>query len=223
LKRLVVNADDFGHSDPVNAGVIDAYERGIVTSASLMVRRSAAEAAAAYARAHPELGLGLHVELGEWEHRNGTWVASHETAADDVESEVAAQLARFRELVDREPTHLDSHQHVHRRDPARSALLRLGRELGVPVRHFGDARYIGDFYGQTDTGGPLPERVTPAALVAILRSLPEGTSELCCHPGKGEIPTSSYGAERERELRALCDPAVRAAVDEAGIVLATFE
>ncbi len=70
-RRLIVNADDFGHSAAVNAGVVEAHERGLVTSASLMVRRPAAAAAAAYARSRPELGLGLHVELGEWVYADG--------------------------------------------------------------------------------------------------------------------------------------------------------
>ena len=48
---LIVNADDFGQSPGVNAGVIEAHERGIVTSASMMVCWPAAAGAADYARA----------------------------------------------------------------------------------------------------------------------------------------------------------------------------
>ena len=51
-RYLIVNADDFGLSPGVNRGVVQAHERGIVTSASLMVRQPAAGAAAACARAH---------------------------------------------------------------------------------------------------------------------------------------------------------------------------
>jgi predicted glycoside hydrolase/deacetylase ChbG (UPF0249 family) len=50
-RYLIVNADDFGQSHGVNRGVIEAFENGIVTSASLMVRWPAAVEAAAYARA----------------------------------------------------------------------------------------------------------------------------------------------------------------------------
>ena len=56
---LIVNADDFGQSPGVNRGIIEAHEHGIVTSASLMVRWPAAASAAAYAREHARLGLGL--------------------------------------------------------------------------------------------------------------------------------------------------------------------
>ena len=71
-RTLIVNADDFGLSPGVNAGVARTHEEGIVTSASLMVRQPAAEEAAAYARATPALGVGLHVDLGEWVWQDGT-------------------------------------------------------------------------------------------------------------------------------------------------------
>src|SRR5437762_1183195 len=116
---LIVNADDFGLSAGVNRGIIEAHERGIVTSASLMVRWPAVAAAAAYAREHPALGVGLHLDLGEWEYSNGDWVARYEVVPLDDAAAVAAeagrQLAAFRGLMGRDPDHLDSHQHVHLR------------------------------------------------------------------------------------------------------------
>src|SRR5919199_1733575 len=116
-RALIVNADDFGLSPGINAGVAAAHERGIVTSASLMVRWPAAGEAAAYARAHPALSLGLHVDLGEWAYRDGAWVQLYQVVPEDdraaVAEELSRQLAAFRALVGRHPTHLDSHQHVH--------------------------------------------------------------------------------------------------------------
>lgn len=60
MKRLIVNADDFGLSPEVNAGVIRAHRDGILGSASLMVAELAAEAAAELARHNPALDVGLH-------------------------------------------------------------------------------------------------------------------------------------------------------------------
>ena len=177
-KVLIVNADDFGHSTEVNAGVIRAHEHGIVTSTSLMVRRPAVDEAVAYARSRPQLAVGLHLEL--------------EGAAAEVE----AQLERFVALVGRNPTHLDSHHHAHLREPARSAVIDAGRRLGVPVRHFDPrVRYMGSFYGQTG--------IAAEDLCAIVRSLEDGITELGCHPAVGAVPGSSYSTEREQELAAL--------------------
>jgi chitin disaccharide deacetylase len=216
-KYLIVNADDFGQSPGVNQGIIKGYEEGIVTSTSLMVRWPAAAAAAAYALAHPALSVGLHLDLSEWAYRDGAWAPLYEVVALDdaaaVAAEVSRQLAAFRRLAGREPTHIDSHQHAHKEEPVRSILAGVARELRVPLRHFSDEiRYYGGFYGQMDQGLPYPEGITVTALIAILASLPSGITELGCHPAEGNDLDTMYGAERNVELKTLCDPRVRAAL-----------
>ena len=224
---LIVNADDFGQTPGVNRGVVTCHEHGIVTSASLMVRWPAAAEAAAYARDRPGLSVGLHFDLGEWAYRDGEWVLLYEVARPDdrtaVAREAARQLAAFRELVGRDPSHLDSHQHVHREEPARSVLQELARGLGVPLRHFSPAvRYRGDFYGQAGKGWPYPEGIRVEALVALLRSLPPGTTELGCHPGEGDDAPSMYRHERALEVQTLCDSRARGALAAEGIALCSF-
>jgi predicted glycoside hydrolase/deacetylase ChbG (UPF0249 family) len=227
-RLLIVNADDFGLSRGVNAGVIRAHERGIVTSASLMVRWSAAAEAAAYARASKSLSLGLHIDLGESTVEDGAWVPLYEVLAgeepDAVEAEVRSQLQSFRDLVGRDPTHLDSHQHAHRSEPAAGAALReLARELGVPLRDdSSDVRYYGGFYGQAGPGEALPGAITVERLIEILRELPPGITELSCHPGEGRDIDSLYRDEREVEVSVLCDRRVRAAIESEGIALRSF-
>jgi predicted glycoside hydrolase/deacetylase ChbG (UPF0249 family) len=226
-RYLIVNADDFGQSSGINQGIVRAYEHGVVTSASLMVRWSSSAQAAAYARIHPDLSVGLHVDLGEWAHRDGTWEAVYEVVSTQdaaaVRQEVANQLAAFRRLVGRDPTHIDAHQHVHRSEPVQSVALDLAVGLGVPLRdHSPDVRYVGDFYGQTGKGSPLPRAITVGAMLEILAELPAGITELGCHPGEGRSIDSTYGSERERELEVLCDPRVRRALAAQAIELASF-
>ena len=80
--------------------------------------------------------------------------------------QIVRQVVRFQELMGRDPTHLDSHQHVHRRDPARSALTAVAGALGVPLREADPRlRYSGAFYGQTADGEPWPDAITVAGLV----------------------------------------------------------
>ena len=225
-RRLVVNADDLGRSEAINRGVIRTHREGIVTSASLMVRYAAAAPAAAAARAHPGLGLGLHLDLGEWEYSDGEWRSVYDVARTDdaaaVEEELARQLAEFERLVGAPPTHIDSHQHVHRDEPVRSAVARAAALLGVAVRHAPGVRYCGAFYGQGRHGVALPELITAQALVALVGDLAPGVTELCCHPAEAVDFESSYAAERALELRALCDPAVPRAIDEHGVRLCSF-
>jgi predicted glycoside hydrolase/deacetylase ChbG (UPF0249 family) len=222
-RYLIVNADDFGRTAGVNRGIQKAHEDGIVTSASLMVRWPAAEEAAAYARAHPELSTGLHLDLGEWTHAAGEWYQVDQGPATALDEALNEQLDRFRELVGRDPTHLDSHQHVHREEPVASLAQQLARDLGVPLRSFSEAvRYEGGFYGQTSTGDSDPEAISVERLVSLVTALPPGTTELGCHPGDPVDLESSYRAERAREVETLCDPRLREALDAAGIELRSF-
>jgi chitin disaccharide deacetylase len=227
-RALIVTADDFGRTPEINAGVIAAHRDGIVTSASLMVRWPAAAAAVELAREHAGLSLGLHVDLGEWswDEQDGWQPVYQAVDGEDgqaVSEEAARQLAAFRSLTGADPTHIDSHQHVHRSEPARSVLLAVAQKLGVPLRG-DDARvhHCPAFYGQTAEGAPLPELITPEALMATIRSLPGGVSELGCHPGEGAGMPTAYDRERADELRALCDPRVRACLADEDVSLISF-
>lgn len=215
MRRLIVNADDFGRSTNVNRGIALAHERGIVTSTSLMVDWPAAQEAAVYAGDHPRLAIGLHLDLDRWSAGGGSRAS--------VEREIERQLAAFQSLMRRAPTHLDSHHHVHRREPARAAAARAGSRLRIPVRECtAGIAYHGEFYGRSESGAPLPDAITLEALIAVIRELPSGTAELGCHPAAGPELDSSYAAERPLELAVLCDPRARAVALEQGIELCSF-
>ena len=226
---LIVNADDFGLSPGINAGIRRAHEHGIVTSASLMVRGAAAEEAVAYARSNRELSVGLHVDLGEWVWRAEEWTVAYQVVppqdAHAVSDEVHAQLDRFRKLVGKDPTHLDSHQHVHitlEREAAKVFSL-LADDLGVPLRRRTNGlTYCGDFYGQTEQGEPIPEAIGVGNLIRVIRALEPGATELCCHPGEGSDFDSSYRSEREREVATLCDPRVSEELKRERVELRSF-
>ena len=225
-RRLIVNADDFGQSDGVNRGVVRCHETGILTSASLMVRWPAARSAADYARAHPDLAVGLHLDLGEWTCENGRWFPLYEVIARDdeiaVRAEVDRQLTAFRALMGCDPTHLDSHQHAHHEEPVRSAVLDVAIRCGIPVRGCQPAvTYRGDFYGQTN-GQPCHEMLTVEYLTALLDTFEEGITELGCHPALGVDLQSVYLAEREREVTVLCDERIRTAIERQEIALVSF-
>jgi len=226
-RYLIVNGDDFGLTTGVNEGIVEAHEKGVLTSTSLMVRRPAARDAAVLAKAHPGLGIGLHVDLGEWVYEGGAWTRVEEVVSDEdresIAAEVLDQLRTFRRLLDRDPTHLDSHQHVHRDEPTRGILTDLAARLGIPLRGYTPGvSHCGAFYGQTGIGEPLPELIGVENLVRILEGLPAGVTELGCHPGNGHDPSLAYGPERSREVRTLCDPRVAEAIRTLGLELRSF-
>jgi len=224
---LVVNADDFGREPGINQGIIEAHERGIVTSASLMVRWPSARTAADASRSLPNLALGLHIDLGEWISMRGHWIARYEVVDTNVraavENEVARQLTDFRRLVGRDPTHLDSHQHVHHEEPTRSVMSRMAQQLDIPLRGVTPGiHFCGAFHGQTAEGEPIPNAIILAGLRALLTELPTGWSELGCHPGVGQDLPPPYQREREDEVAVLCNPSTRAALSAERIRLASF-
>lgn len=191
---LIVNADDLGMTAPVNDGIFAAHEGGIVTSASLMVARPAAEEAAEALARFPDLAVGLHLELGEGEFQH--------------------QLERFRELTGRDPTHVDSHKHVHETEPEIGATAEaIAAELGVPLRNRA-VRYEGGFYGR--------EAISVEHLTALIEGLPPGWTELGCHPAAGPVPSSSYDAERQVELGTLRAPGVKNLLNVTSVQLCSF-
>ena len=101
-----------------------------------------------------------------------------------VEAEVRGQLARFRALTGRDPTHLDSHQHVHNWESVTEVFQRLATQLGVPLRHhIGGVAYCGDLYGHDEHGLPIPEAITPAALMRDHREPGPGCDRAGLPPG----------------------------------------
>jgi predicted glycoside hydrolase/deacetylase ChbG (UPF0249 family) len=225
-RSLIVNADDLGLSSETNRGIFHAHAHGIVTSASLMVRRAAAAEAVELSRAHPRLSLGLHVDLGEWSYDNGEWRKLFEVVPNDdlaaVEAEIRRQIDSFRQMVGRNPTHLDSHQNIHRDQPLRRIFLRVARQLRLPLRFFNpEVNFCGEFYGRSKNGA-FAEGITVENLRRIIRTLPPGVTELFCHPGFDTEIDPAYSAERVQEVNALCDPNVRAELEREGVTLTAY-
>jgi chitin disaccharide deacetylase len=245
-KRLIVNADDLGRTPGVNEGIVRAHQEGIVTSATLMVNYAAAEAVPEAAARCPGLGIGLHLaltggkaalpadEIPSLADAQGNLPPRPEGLAhvrpEHVLAEARAQLKRFRALMGREPTHLDTHHHTHRLPSVFEAVVTLAWETGLPVRNVSEQaaralqrenipttdRFVETFH---DDG------VTLENLLAILDAVRPGTTELMCHPARVDPElraSSSYAAPREKELALLTDREVRHAMQALGISLVHF-
>ncbi|MGN6870174.1 MAG: ChbG/HpnK family deacetylase [Solirubrobacteraceae bacterium] len=213
MARLIVNADDFGLTFGVSQGIVEAHVEGIVTSTSLMVDAPAAERAVELAGEHPGLSIGLHF-------------VDDSPALDQpghAAREFARQLERFRALMSREPTHVDSHHHVHVK--RMSTFTPLVEPLGVPLRGDGRVPYLGAFFAHPQRGVIDHDRIRVPFLLRLLGEISpdDDLVELGCHPGRvTEELHSSYTDEREIELATLTEPDLAARIEALGLTLATY-
>jgi predicted glycoside hydrolase/deacetylase ChbG (UPF0249 family) len=138
-KQLVVNADDFGLTPDVNAGIVEAHRDGILTAATLMANGDAFEDAVRLARQTPGLDIGCHLVLigghslltkQAFPATVAQLVAALATRRIRVYDELAAQMHRIVDAGVR-PSHLDTHKHTHLAPPVLDAVARLAEEFGV--------------------------------------------------------------------------------------------
>jgi chitin disaccharide deacetylase len=152
VRRLIVNADDFGLTAGVNRAILEAHERGIATSATLMARGAAFSDAVQLA---PErLSVGCHVLLIDGNPvldprqvptlaagPNGTDFERDITgfairalrgrlAAHEIEAEATAQIRKLQAAGVR-VSHLDTHKHTHIFPQVLQPLLRAAKACGV--------------------------------------------------------------------------------------------
>ena len=157
MKHLIVNADDFGLAGGVNRGILEAFQRGGLGSATLMATGEAFDDAAALAALNPGLGVGVHLALvgvrpvsppdripslvdasGRlWptlETFLGRWV-TRRIRREDVTREIEAQIEKIL-AAGIQPTHLDTHKHTMVLPGVMALLADSCRRLGVPAVRF---------------------------------------------------------------------------------------
>ena len=149
--RLIVNADDFGFSEGVTQGIIEAHAAGSVTSTSIMANGIAWQFAVARARAARTLGVGLHLNLVQGrpllrvpsltDARTGEFHSLGELASrallrridrEELEAETRAQIERVRS-AGIALTHLDGHRHAHVLPGIFGTVARVTSEAGIRV------------------------------------------------------------------------------------------
>lgn len=279
MKRLIVNADDFGLHTQINKGIIKGYREGFITSTSIMPSAPAYEEAVALAKAEPGLGIGIHLTLvggvapvlpvnkvrslvdddGVFLPDYGAFAKRYYTggvAASELEAELRAQLERAMS-AGINITHIDSHQHLHVLPLLNKLVLKLSseyniRRMRIPCEPYffkggfeaGLGRMIGkcglsfcaslaamgakangisypdSFFGML-AGGNLNE----VLIANILRSLPDGTSEIMTHPGlyKRELDkVFSWNYHWEDELQAFLSEKNKAILKQEQIALINF-
>lgn len=229
---VIFHIDDAGMSHDSNVGTIEALEQGVATSLSIMFPCPKAEEIAQYVKQHPKVDAGVHLTLtSEWKTyrwgpiadvtkvpglidndgymwRNVLKVATT-AKADEVETEIRAQLERCRKLGV-QPTHLDSHMGTVFANPAfLQRYVAIGIEMGIPVmvpaghmKHLTantpimalPLRQLGKYYGEKlwDAGLPVLDDIHTGVqtnksetkqtqIIRFLRTLKPGVTQYIVH------------------------------------------
>jgi hopanoid biosynthesis associated protein HpnK len=155
VRRLIVNADDFGFTSGVNRAIVEAHTRGVVTSATLMANGPAFTQAAQLASTVPQLSIGCHIVLIDGQpvlapeqvssltnrHSNSarfrdglkTFAAraiAGYISPEEIEAEATAQIRKLQSSGIR-VSHVDTHKHTHLFPAVLRPLLRAAAACGV--------------------------------------------------------------------------------------------
>lgn len=225
MKKLIVNADDFGYRTEINKAIVYAHKNGIVRSASMLVDRDAFDEAVVLAKENPDLGIGLHIDLDKFfdiEHGVGRingWL--NNTAADKriLKGEIKRQIDKLLSAgikID----HFDSHHHTHLVKDVLVTLTEICKEYNICKMRFFNKFYrdqyvaleMRDFLRQNDI------KFTNHFIEGWYYGNVDETfdiSELMTHPGYGEI-------WRELELGVCCDILLKEYCKRNGISIIKF-
>ncbi len=216
--QLIINADDFGLTSGVNQAVMDCYQQGSVSSATLMVNTEATEEAAALARNNPNLGLGLHFNLtlgrpvspsvevpslvdqsGNFYRRSrAEWrLLARGFRRQDILREFQAQLKRYLDSG-LDLTHVDSHQHVHVLPGVFEMLASYCQEKGLPLR----IPWVSPWSRKTSITRLLR---TTLLKRLVSRNMKRWQSRICCNQGFSSVfdlavPASALTVEHYHQL-----------------------
>jgi predicted glycoside hydrolase/deacetylase ChbG (UPF0249 family) len=249
VKCLIVNADDCNLTEGVTSSILDCHDRGIVTSTTFLVNLPVNLQTVRRLKARRGLGVGLHlnVTLGEPVSRKarvsslidgeGGFARPRRMKAARVNprelyGEYRAQVELFRKVFGRLPTHLDTHHQLHDFPLFYKVLAEIAQRYRLPVRR---SRLTEGRKPVKSRGIRTPDRLlgsldpeccwTRELLASTLRCLPDGVSEIMCHPGRNDAAlraVSSLNKGRNQEARIFSADRWRQTIDKLGIILTHY-
>ncbi len=211
MKKLIINADDFGYRSLINKGIIYAHQNGFVKSTSMLVDRDAFDEAVFLAKENPELGVGLHIDLDKFfeiDKEAGVvkcWINNKMPEKTIIKADIKRQLDKLL-AAGIKVDHFDSHHHAHMFPEVIYIVMELCKEYNIQA-----VRFFDKFYTDQEFASGLRKNLKDNK-IKITDSFIEGwyygnidgvqnTTELMTHPGYGEI-------WRETEIGPCCDKMV---------------
>ncbi|MFH2070193.1 MAG: ChbG/HpnK family deacetylase [Elusimicrobiota bacterium] len=224
MKKLIVNADDFGYNMRINQGIIAAHRNGVVKTTSIMTTKDGFEDALRLSRENPSLAVGLHVDLDRFfviNHEkgviNGMVTPAH--SPEEIRAEIKSQIDTLKSrgvAID----HITSHHHSHLSPAVFPLVVDVMKEYSMK-----NMRFFKKFYsnpGDYDNYRRLLDEnriLYPGHFIEgwYWGNIDEefAVAELMTHPGYGEI-------WREYELAACCNPKLKEYFKQKGIQVISF-
>ena len=232
--KVLFNADDFGFSKGVNLGILEAFEKGVITSSSLMVNMPGFEHAVELMKQHPDLlQIGIHLvtsvgysicdDLETLTDDNNRFYHNHDIIKncniEELKKEYEAQLLKFLS-TGFTPTHIDFHWCFY---PSQiEAAMYLSKKYNLPIRtenkdmeelfeknHIRhNVNMIQDFYN------PDVTEITPEKMISLLQNALDKQLDSCTfalHPAYVDqtlLDLSSYNIQRAKEFASITDQSV---------------
>ncbi len=239
MKKLIINADDFGMCEGVTRGIIQCHREGVLTSTTLMTNMPYAAKALEMAEQYPNLGVGIHLVLtcgrpltlgkksftdenGDFKKLNTYPDKKAIVDPNELYEEWHAQIELFIQLSGKKPTHIDSHHHTHLEPGNIEVAARLAKEYDLPMRltediqhHYEFAPLIRGFNGELKDFIQFCEEHLNK----------EGIQEMMCHPGFIDdhlYNNSSYAIPRIFEMKFIRSPEFKQWLNDHDIELINF-
>jgi len=239
MKKLIVNADDFGRTHGINQGVLECFKNGIVTSATVMINMPFAKEAIQIANDN-KIPIGLHLNItgGNTFFTGSNYLFGDEGKVKEVYKnggsltdedmdltikEYEAQITEFFLLARRKPTHLDHHHNLQKIDGYLDKYLEFVKRIQLPTR----TRHKTVGIKSPDTildNFFTAEELNKSHLLKLITSVSDGISELITHPSliTGESLDSYTEEPRFKQVQFLTDSEIKQVIQQASIKLISY-
>jgi len=249
-RRLIINADDCNLTPGVTRGILKSHDQGILTSTTLLINLPLEERTIRELKKRTKLGVGVHLNVtlaspvtslvrvpsllkaGKFFKRPADY-KKRPPSLKDLVTEYSAQIGLFEKRFGQLPDHLDTHHHLHSHPLFFRALSSVARKWKLPVRRSWIFQ-LSEFNRET-----RPLRTTDFlfgnlearshwekdSFLGVVECLPDGTSEIGCHPAYCDArlrQISSFREAREEELKVFSDRKLRKILSELGVELTRF-
>ncbi len=246
MKKVIINADDFGLTKGCNNGIIKGMTEGIITSTTIMMNMPESKHAIELAKAYGIKDIGIHLTLTcgaplsepmqvpslvntEGKFYSRRWELFPKIKKEDAEKELRNQIETFLSYGI-QCSHFDSHHHVHMYEEISEVVLNLAKEYNVALRQPSEHLkkrinemkipttdcFSMEFYG---------EKATLTKIKSIIGCIDDETIEIMTHPAYPDdelFKISSYNSYRQNELDVLMSKNIKNWLDENDIELVGF-